>query len=167
MPVPGGARAPAPGLRLLRGRLGDGDPEALGRLVAAEAELRLAVDELRELAHGIHPAVLTDEGAAAAFESLAEGASTPLRILAAPEGRFAPAAETAAYLVVAAAVRAGPAQVTAAQRDGALVVEVEAAAEPDGLLDLEDRILALDGSLAVARAADGAVTIRAEIPCGS
>ncbi len=154
-------------LRLLRGRLGDADPEAVARLAAAEAELRLAVDELRELAHGIHPAVLTDEGAAAAFESLSEGASTPLRILGAPEGRFPPAAETAAYLVVAAASRAGPAKVTAAQRDGVLVVEVEAAAEPDGLLDLEDRILALDGSLAVARAAGGAVTIRAEIPCGS
>jgi len=102
-------------VQLARRRAADA-PEVAALLQEVAREIESGLSDLRELAHGIHPAVLTDEGAAAAFESLAEGASTPLRILAAPEGRFAPAAETAAYLVVAAAVRAGPAQVTAAQR---------------------------------------------------
>jgi signal transduction histidine kinase len=50
--------------------------------------------------------------------------------------------------------------------DGALVVDVEAEAEPDGLLDLKDRVGALDGRLEVERATAGGVRIRAEIPCG-
>ena len=55
---------------------------------------------------------------------------------------------------------------SAGRLDGALVVDVEAEAEPEGLLDLEDRVGALDGHFGVERAADGGVRIRAEIPCG-
>src|SRR5829696_293322 len=75
----------------------------LERLREAEAALRLAVEELRELAHGIFPAVLTDEGLAAAVEALAEEGRIPIRMGALPEGRFAPDVETAAYTVVAEA----------------------------------------------------------------
>jgi signal transduction histidine kinase len=154
-------------LRLLRTQHGaDQDPQLTARLDEAEAELRRAVAELRELAHGIHPAVLSDEGLAAAIEALAEGAPAPVRIAGFTQERFSPAVETAAYLVVAGAAKTGPARVSAERRDGALVVDVEAEAEPEGLLDLEDRVGALDGRLVVARAAGGGVRIRAEIPCG-
>jgi signal transduction histidine kinase len=153
-------------LRLLRAQLGTDQDQQLARLDEAEAELRRAAAELRELAHGIHPAVLSDEGLAAAVEALAEGAPAPLRIAAVPQERFPPAVETAAYLVVAEAAKAGAARVSAARRDGALVVEVETEAEPDGLLELEDRVGALDGRVAVERAPGGGVRIRAEIPCG-
>jgi signal transduction histidine kinase len=154
-------------LRLVRAQLGpDADRQLVARLDEAQVELQRAVAELRELAHGIHPAVLSDEGLAAAVEALAEGAPAPLRIAAVTNERFPPAVETAAYLVVAEAAKAGSARVSAARRDGALVVEVETEAEPDGLVELEDRVGALDGRLAVERPPDGGVRIRAEIPCG-
>ena len=142
-------------LRLLRSRLGsDQDGELAARLDEAEAELGKAIAELRELAYGIHPAVLSDEGLAAAVEALAEDA--PVRIAGLPEERFSPAVETAAYLVVAEAVKTGAVRVSAGRLDGALVVDVEAETEPEGLLELEDRVGALDGRLGVERAADGA-----------
>ncbi len=152
-------------LRLVRSRLGlDQEHELALRLDEAEAELGRAVAELRELAHGIHPAALSDEGLAAAVEALAEEA--PLRIAALPQERFPPAVETAAYLVVAQAVKAGAARVSAERRDGALVVDVDTEGEPEGLLDLEDRIGALDGNLGVEHVTGHRVRIRAEIPCG-
>jgi signal transduction histidine kinase len=154
-------------LRLLRAQLGpDQDQQLAARLDEAEAELRRAVTELRGLAHGIHPAVLSDEGLAPALEALAEGTLAPLRIAAVPQERFPPAVETAAYILVAEAAKAGAARVSATRRDGWLVVDVETEAEPDGLVDLEDRVGALDGRLAVERAPGGRVRIRAEIPCG-
>jgi signal transduction histidine kinase len=152
-------------LRLVRSRLGlDQEHELALRLDEAEAELGRAVAELRELAHGIHPAALSDEGLAAAVEALAE--EMPLRIAALPQERFPPAVETAAYLVVAQAVKAGAARVSAERRDGALVVDVETEGDPEGLLDLEDRIGALDGHLGVEHVTGHRVRIRAEIPCG-
>ena len=119
--------------------------EQLARLDAAETQLREALTELRELAHGIYPAVLGDEGLATAIEALAEdgaGAdraspcrrsgsrrrSRPPRIWSSPKPR-----------------RAAPSPCAVARRDGALVVDIEAEAEPEGLVDLEDRIGALDG----------------------
>jgi signal transduction histidine kinase len=153
-------------LRLLRSQ----EPEST-ELAAAEDELRLAIAELRELAHGIYPAVLSDEGFAAAVEALGEESRVPIRIGALPEERFAAAVETAAYALVAeAAGAASPALAVSARRsDGLLAVEVEASSI-DGLdlVILEDRIGALDGRLAVTT--DGperGVTIRAELPCGS
>jgi len=148
-------------LRLLRSQPGTDSDHDLER---AETELGRAIAELRELAHGIHPAVLSDEGLAAAVEALSEEA--PVRIAAMTQERFPAAVETAAYLVVSEAARAGAARVSAERRDGVLIVDIEAAVEPGGLLDLEDRFGALDGRLAVEHAADGAVRIRAEIPCG-
>ena len=63
----------------------------------AGAEIGAAIGELRELAHGIYPAVLTDEGLAAAVEALCERAAIPVRVVAVPEGRFPRPAEAAAY----------------------------------------------------------------------
>jgi signal transduction histidine kinase len=154
-------------LRLLRAQHGtDQDQKLARRLDEADAELHRAVGELRELAHGIHPVLLSDEGLAAAVEALAEATPAPLRIGAMPQERFPAAVETAAYLVVAEAAKAGAARVSATRRDGALLVDVETEAEPQGLVELEDRVGALDGRLAVERAPGGGVRIRAEIPCG-
>jgi signal transduction histidine kinase len=145
-------------LSSLRGRT-DQDGHLLAHLHEVEEELRCAIDELRDLAHGIHPAILTDEGLAAALEALAEEAAAPLRIAALAQGRFPPAVETAAYLVIAETVRAGPA------RDGMLIIDVETEAVPEGLVDLEDRVGALNGRLVVRPAQRGRVRIRADIPC--
>jgi signal transduction histidine kinase len=146
------------------------DPEVSPRVAAgvedAEAELGHAVDELRQLASGIHPAVLSDLGFAAAIEALAETGTARIRLLAAPDERFSAAVETAAYLVIAEAAEVGPVRVTAVRNDGFLVVDVDATREPPGLLNLEDRVAALDGTLGVEPTPDGGVRIRAEIPCG-
>ncbi len=155
-------------LRLLREEVGAGATAA--SLAAAEAELRAATADLRELAHGIFPAALADEGLAAAVEDLAEGAPVAVRVGSLPRGRFPPAVETAAYTVAAELVRAstGPLAVRAAAADGLLRLDVESRSgdSPD-LVALEDRLGALDGRLAVVQREGGRVTIIAELPCGS
>jgi signal transduction histidine kinase len=156
-------------LRLLRSRLpADGDPATAAALDEADAELRHAIAELRELAHGIFPAVLADEGLAAAVEALAEEARVPIRIVDLPDDRYPIAVETAAYTVVTEAARTADRGLTVRgeQIDGTLVVEVAGGGDLDAVA-LADRIGALDGHLAVERDKDGRVTIRAELPCGS
>ena len=158
-------------LRLARLQLATGTaPDAVARLDRAESELREAIVELRELAHGIFPAVLADEGLAAAVEALAEDGRVPIRIRSLPEGRFALGVETAAYSVVAEAVRATTSGVAVeATRSGdALLVEVETHDESGlDVIALQDRLGALDGRLAVERRENGYVTLRAELPCES
>ena len=130
----------------------------------AEAELRTAAAELRDLARGIFPAVLADEGLAAAVQSLAERA--PVRIVALPARRLRPAVETAAYFVIARAVpESGELTVAAAVRDRRLEIILEGAADLGGGGDLSgarDRVAAQDGDLA----ADGNGLIRVSLPCG-
>ena len=157
-------------LRLAGSRLSDERPAAAARLSEAEAELRRASADLRELAHGIFPAALAEEGFAAAVEALAEEARVPLALGVLPEGRLDPAVECAAYAVVAEAARAatGLLGVRAERRNGVLVVEVDL--RDGGGLDveaLEDRVGALDGRLAVAPDGDEGFTVRAELPCAS
>jgi signal transduction histidine kinase len=158
-------------LRLLRSQLAaDADPEAVQALADAESELVAAVAELRDLARGIFPSVLADGGLAVAVRALAEDGPVPLRIGRLPPGRFTPAVETASYTVVAEVARAatGPVAIEAEERDGLLVVLVEA--QVNGELDdqaLADRLGALDGRLTVDERDGGQVTIRAELPCGS
>jgi signal transduction histidine kinase len=155
-------------IRLLRSRLSsNGDGGALERLDEAEAELREAIAELRELAHGIFPAVLADDGFAAAVTALSEESHVPVRVGALPEGRFGQAAETAAYTVVAEAARAATEAVSVAaeERAGRLVVEVETTANGLDVVALEDRVQALAGELDVRLDAGGRITIRAELPC--
>jgi signal transduction histidine kinase len=159
------------GLRLARSRLGfDTDPTVLARIEEAETELRAALAELRELAHGIFPAVLADEGLAAALEALSEEAPIPIELTAVPEERFEPRVEAAAYFLVsetATRTSTGVLKVSATRRDGHLVVELEGNHAPEQITELEDRIGALDGSLAVVQAPSRRVTICAEIPCES
>ena len=154
------------------------DPDAAARILEqAGDELALALEELRELARGIHPAVLTDRGLTAALEALAARAPLPVE-LRTPAERLAPPVEAAAYYVVAEALTnvvkyagAGAVTVTVEQRDGHVVVEVAddgvGGAEPaagSGLSGLADRIEALDGTLRVESPAGGGTRITAEVP---
>jgi signal transduction histidine kinase len=158
-------------LRLARGELASGpSPEAVALLDEADAELRAAIADLRELAHGIFPAVLADEGLAAAVEALAEDGRVPIRIRSLVEGRFPPQVETAAYTVVAEAARATTAGVVVeTKRSGkALLVDVETHDDLGlDLIAIQDRVGVLDGRVAVERADDSSVTLHAELPCES
>jgi signal transduction histidine kinase len=154
-------------LRLVRGRMTGVGAE---RLDEADAELRQAAVELRELAHGIFPAVLADEGLGAALEALAEEGRVPIRITGVPDTRYEPPVETAAYTVVAEAARTATSALTVAatEASGRLVIEVETAGSGElDVTSLEDRIGALDGRLVLATAANGSVAIRAELACAS
>jgi signal transduction histidine kinase len=157
-------------LRLARSGLGpDRDPKLLQRIDEADGELRTALAELRELANGIFPAVLAEEGLAAAVEALAEEAPIAIEITRLPEGRFDASVEAAAYFVVSEMVhRSGASglKVAAARGDGRLIVEIEGDGGPDRLIELEDRVGALEGNVELLRAS-GRVTVRVEIPCES
>jgi signal transduction histidine kinase len=158
-------------LRLLRSRLpADADPRLGERLAAADADLRAAIEALRELAHGIFPAVLADGGLGAAVGALAEDTHVPIRVEGMSGERYAPAVESAAYLLVAetAAAATGALVVRAVRRDATLVLEIETR-EVGARLDrteLEDRVGAADGRLTLERSY-GRVRILAEFPCGS
>jgi len=158
-------------LRLARTRLGSGlDPALAGRLDEAEDELRAALADLRELAQGIFPVILAEEGLAAAVEALAEAVPVPMEIIALPHERLGPPVEAAAYFVVSEAVRRDPVstlKVSAGRRDSNLVVEVEGDNMPAEITDLQDRVGALDGTVTVAHGPGGRATIRADIPCES
>jgi signal transduction histidine kinase len=153
-------------VRLLRSRFPDD-----GALHEAEIELQEGIRELRELAHGIFPAVLADDGFAAAVEALTEEARVPIRVRALPGERFHPLVETVAYAVVAEAADAATAPLTvrAIRSGGALVVEVEADAVDRSIdiVGLEDRVGALGGSFVREPVEGAGVKLRAELPCES
>jgi signal transduction histidine kinase len=167
-------------LRLAREKLAD-DPEAAGVMLDdASAELAKATDELRELARGIHPAILSDRGLEAAVESLAQRAPLPVELEASLEGRLPEPVEAAAYFVVSEALTnvvrhsgADRAEVGIRRDNGRLVVEVTddgaGGADPagSGLRGLADRVAALDGRLQVEDPAGGGTVVRAQIPLGS
>jgi signal transduction histidine kinase len=155
------------------------DPEkAEAMLAAAHEELTLALGELRELARGIHPAVLSDRGLAAALESLAGRAPLPVELGDVPEDRLPEPIEAAAYFVVAEALtnvvkyaHASQATVSVERRNGHAIVEVAddgiGGADPDrgsGLRGLVDRVSALDGSMRLDSPAGAGTRLRAEIP---
>ena len=119
---------------------------------------------MRRLASGIHPAVLTDYGLTAAIQALAETSTTAVRLDAPVERRYSSAVETAAYMVVSAAAKVGPARVSIVRRGNTLVVDAVTARQPEHLVDIEDRLGALDGAVRTEHTDDG-VRILAEIPC--
>jgi signal transduction histidine kinase len=167
-------------LRLARRRLDEDPAEAGALLDEAMVELDEATAELRELARGIHPAVLSDHGLRAALESLAGRATVPVEILATPAERLPVSVESAAYFVVAEALtnvaryaEAGSASISVARSDGEVEVEVVddgvGGADPaagTGLRGLEDRVAALDGELIVVSPAGDGTVVRARIPLG-
>ena len=159
---------------------GRADPELDSLLDATVAGLQEAVDELRELARGVHPAILTEDGLAAALESLAS--RTPLPVsLDVDEERLPPQVEATAYFVACEALTnavkhagASKVEVTARRRNGLLVVEVEddgvGGADVEGgsgLRGLADRVEALGGRLRIESPAGRGTRVVGEIPCAS
>jgi signal transduction histidine kinase len=165
-------------LRMAEDRLED-DPESARELLdAASHELDAALAELRELARGIHPALLTDRGLDAALETLAHRAPVPVELQGTPGERLPEPVELAAYFVVTEALtnvakyaHASRASVRAERRDGHLFVEVSddgvGGADPSrgsGLRGLADRLSALEGRLDVHSENGDGTTVRAKIP---
>lgn len=155
-------------LRMLRNRTPDPSPELQARLDEADSELRATLAELRELAHGIFPAVLADEGLTAAIETLADGSPATIIVRAVPEARLDAAVEATAYFVISEVL--GRAQMTrasvaASRSEGRLVVELEIDGDlNEPVIDLEDRVGALDGRFAV-ELVGGNLRVYAELPC--
>jgi signal transduction histidine kinase len=166
-------------MRLARDRL-ERDPEGARELLdEAAVELDSATSELRELARGIHPAVLSERGLPAAVKALAARVPVPVQIVETPDERLPPVVEIAGYYVIAEALtnitryaHASAARVKVSRTNGSVTVEVTddgiGGAEPSrgtGLRGLADRLAALDGRLEVTSAAGRGTTIRARIPC--
>ena len=121
---------------------------------------------MRDIAHGIHPSVLSDEGLVAAFESLAENGDTlVLAIEELPDERLPQPVEHAAYRVVAEAARTGACHVVAARHGDALRIDVAADRLPGVWSISKTASVPLDGAIRVEERPDGGVTLRVEIPC--
>ena len=166
-------------LRVIDATLAKDPQKARELLAAAQEQLAQGLDDLRELARGIHPAVLTDRGLGPAIESLAIRAPLPVEITELPEERLAGPVEAAAYYVVAEAItnvakyaQASHATVSVRRSNGRATVTVSddgvGGADPSrgsGLRGLADRLEALDGRLEVESSAASGTRISAEIPC--
>jgi PAS domain S-box-containing protein len=166
-------------LRVARKALKDGHPSAAARqLRTIEAELDQALEELRDLARGIHPAVLTDRGLPEALETLAVRSLVPVEIEQAPQERLSPQVEAAVYYVVAEALTnvakyadARVASVRVIREGGFILAEIEDdgvggadASNGSGLRGLADRVEALDGELSIVSPKGGPTFLRAKIP---
>ena len=158
------------------------DPVAARALLEeAHADAKQAMAELRNLARGIHPAVLSDRGLDAALSSLAGRAPVPVNVEVSVPERPPPAIETTAYFVVAEALtniakhaRASRAVVTVARQNGHLKVQVTddgiGGADADrgtGLAGLVDRVTAVDGKVHLSSPPGGPTILTVELPCGS
>lgn len=158
-------------LRMCRTSLIDADAPQLRALDSAEQELRRAIDELRTVAHGLYPQVLAEEGLAAGIDALRESSSVPFRIDAMPAERLPHPVEAAAWFAIEEATHGlenGHVTLSVRRLDGRLLVDME----HDGpfapeLVDVEDRIGALDGTLRVVTVGGGISRLHAEIPCAS
>jgi signal transduction histidine kinase len=147
---------------------------------ATTAELLAAIGEVRELARGVHPPILTDAGLAAAIEALAERTPFPVAIDA-TDARFPPDVEAAAYFVVAEGLtnvaryaEASAARVVVRTERGRLVVSVaddgRGGADPEagtGLRGLADRLAVVGGELTVTSEPGGGTTLQATLPAGA
>jgi signal transduction histidine kinase len=168
-------------LRLLRARLGSRDGPNGEAIVAADeaaAELKVAIKELRELARGIHPAILTEAGLGAAMTALAERSVVPATVGSLPDRRLPAGVEATAYFVVSEALAniakyAGATKASvAADLDGStLRVEVgddgvggADSSRGTGLRGLQDRVAAIGGRLAIDSPAGQGTLLVAEIP---
>jgi signal transduction histidine kinase len=155
-----------------------GDTDATAMLDEAQSELRTGLAELRELARGIHPAVLTDRGLEPAISALASRLPVPVTVEA-DAVDLSPPAEIAAYFVVSEALtnvakyaQASAAIVTVRQANGVVRVEIAddgvGGADPSrgsGLSGLADRVAALDGTITVDSPPGAGTRVRVEIPC--
>jgi signal transduction histidine kinase len=145
-----------------------GDSPTALLLAGATEDTLKALGELRELAHGIYPAILTEAGLAPALATLADTAALPVEIVDASEERYPAPVESAAYAVVADALedagarRATCARVSAVREDDNLMVRVDddGAERTSTMVQVTDRVGALGGSVVV-----GPMTLFAQIPC--
>ena len=162
-------------------RVADSEPQRVPELLdRAMDELRTSLAELRELAHGIHPAVLSEKGLDAALYSLASRAPLPVTLDSPNDGRLPEPVEVAAYYAVSEALtnvakyaNATRADVAVRRENGTLTVDVSDdgiggadAARGSGLRGLADRVAALDGTLSVDSPPGRGTHLRVQIPCG-
>jgi signal transduction histidine kinase len=166
-------------LRLARSRL-TADPAGAAEILdTAGRELQLGLGELRDLARGIHPAILSDRGLDAALAALAARAPFEVELQAAPGARLPERVESATYFVVSEVLanaikhaRASHAKICVVRDNAQLSIEVSddgvGGADPasgSGLRGLIDRVSALGGRLQVDSRPGAGTTVRAEIPC--
>jgi signal transduction histidine kinase len=165
-------------LRAARSRAGDGDPALAELLDRAQEELQTSLAELRELARGIHPAVLTDRGLEPALGALTARAPVPVTLDVEGDERLPEPVESAAYFVVSEALanvakyaQATQASVAVRRLNGSVTVEVSDdgvggadAAGGSGLRGLADRLGAIDGTLSLDSPAGQGTRLRAVIP---
>ena len=156
-----------------------GDSSATGQLEQARGEIETSLEELREIAQGIHPAVVTGHGLAVAVEQLAARALVPVCLRIEDEGRLPEAVEVAAYYLISEALanvgkyaQASLATVEVARNNGQIRIEViddgiggADSERGSGLRGLADRVENLGGRLRVWSPRDGGTRVRAEIPC--
>ena len=166
-------------LGMLEARMSD-DPAARESLADAKREVAASLAELRDVAHGLYPAVLSGHGLEVALESLAARAPVPVQLTVRVDGRLPESVEVAAYYVVAESLtnigkhaRADTATVDVSRDAGTVVAEIVddgvGGADTEagsGLRGLADRVEALGGSLRVWTPRGGGTRVRAEIPCG-
>jgi len=165
-------------LRTARTRAAE-DRELATLLDRAQEELQTSLTELRELARGIHPAILTERGLTPALDGLVSRVPVPVTLQAETEERLPGPVESAAYFVVSEALanvakyaRASHATVRVRQQNGRVTVDVTDdgvggadAARGSGLRGLADRLAALDGTLSLHSPPGHGTRLHAEIPC--
>jgi signal transduction histidine kinase len=167
-------------LRLAEARI-QSDPKAAGQLVAsARADLEQSLAELRELARGVHPAVL-DHGLAVALDSLVTRSTIPVSLAVNLKQRLPEQVEIAAYFVASEALanvgkyaQASAVTIDVSRDDGFAVIEIAdngvGGADDtrgSGLRGLADRVEALGGRLQVVSPVGGGTVLTAEMPCAS
>jgi signal transduction histidine kinase len=166
-------------LGMLQTRLRE-DPDAHSAVVQARSELNRSLEELRELARGIHPAVLSGHGLEVALEGLVARAPVPVALSVDLDAPLPEPIEVAAYFLVSESLtnvakysQASAATVAVVRANGDVVVEIAddgvggaSAARGSGLRGLADRVEALGGHLDVTSPAGDGTRVRAEIPCG-
>jgi signal transduction histidine kinase len=161
-------------------KLLDDDPEASSRIEHARSEIATSLQELRDIARGLHPAVVSGHGLEVALESLAARAPVPVRLSVELEDRLPEQLEVAAYYLVSESLanigkhaQASSASVDVTRDNGQVVIEIVddgiGGADTEagsGLRGLADRVEALDGRLRIWTPRGQGTRLRAEIPCG-
>jgi signal transduction histidine kinase len=163
----------------LRNAERSGDREVIGRAAStAVDELQRAVSELRELAQGLHPSILTEEGLTAALESAAQRSPVPVELRMTLDGRLPPELESTTYFIVSEALAnvakhadATTARVCVSRAHGVVVIEIRddgvggADGNGAGLRGIVERVEAHGGRLRLISPPNGGTRLLGEIPC--
>ena len=152
-------------LGMIGGRAAEEAPGSVESLTLARTEIQVVIDDLRELARGIHPVVLTDHGLRAAIDHLAETSPTPLTVAGVLDDRYPEPVEATVYRLVAESAKTGPISVKLDRHADGLLVEIEAQAPPPAAVELGDRVGAVGGRLEIEAFGSGS-RIVADLPCG-